>query len=110
MRACFSFLSFITKPVKRRHGPNEPNDTEAHTSTLPATPPRDEEKTPKYNTELNNPTISLLREQEGSALLVTLALCFICASVAHFASLLRYTTAGATTCGTQASLDVICSH
>ncbi|KAF9652236.1 hypothetical protein BDM02DRAFT_3109676 [Thelephora ganbajun] len=90
MRTCFSFLSLITTPVKRQH---EPNDIEAHTPGIPTTTLR-HEKTPKCDTEFNNST----RVQESNVLLVTLSLCFTCASVAHFASLLRYTTASETAC------------
>lgn len=102
MRA-YSFCSLIQKPIKRHH---EPNDIEAHAPTLPENTSRQEEKTPEHNAESKNSTTTFqLRVQEGNALLVTLALCFTCASVAHFASLLQYTTAGETSCGTQASLD-----
>jgi len=108
MRACSFFLLLVTKPVKRHHGPN---DVEALTPTAPATTSRREENAPKDNTEFNNSsTTSQHRAQEGNALLVTLALCFTCASAAHFASLLRYTTAGRTACGAQAPLDAIRSR
>lgn len=96
-RACSSFLSLITKPIQRRH---EPNDIETNTHPGPANTLRHGEKAQNYNTRFNNSSsTSRLRTQEGDALLVTLALCFACASVAHFASLLRYTTSGETPCG-----------
>lgn len=96
MRTCLFFLSLITKSTKRHR---EPNDVEAHTHIEPANTPRHEEKTPKYNTAFNNSSAaSQSRIRESNSLLVTLALCFACASVAHFASLLQYTTAGETVC------------
>lgn len=94
-RACFPFFSPIAGPTKSHH---EPNDIEARidheqTNTLR------QGKTPKYDTTFNDSSAaSRLRIQEGNALLVTLALCFACASVAHFASLLQYTTGGETAC------------
>ena len=107
-RACSFFYSLVTKHIKRQH---EPNDIEARTPTLPTTTLRHEENAAKSSTESNysSPTFQL-RVREGDALLVTLALCFACASVAHFASLLRYTPAGGTACGTQAPPDVIHSR
>ena len=96
MNACSSFLSFFTKPTK---GKFKPNDIEAYTQADPANSPH-HEKIPKLNTAFNDPsTASRLRIQENNALLVTLALCFACAGVAHFSSLLQYTTAGETACG-----------
>jgi len=104
-RACSSFLTLITRPIKGHH---ELNDIEAPTPTAPATTPRCKENALKGNTELDNSsTTSQLRAREGNALLIILALCFTCASAAHFASLLRYTTAGGTACGAQTSLDTI---
>ena len=104
IRACFSLLSLITKSIKRRH---EPDDIESHAPTFSAAAPG-RDKTPRHNAEPDNSsTISQLREQEGNALLVTLALCFTCASVAYFASLLQYTTTGGTACGMQIPLGVI---
>ena len=62
----------------------------------------------KLNTECHDSTTAFqLRVREGDALLVTLALCFTCASVTHFASLLRYTATGETACGMQAPLNAI---
>jgi hypothetical protein len=105
MRACSSFLSLFTKPTKGKH---EPNDVEAHIQAGPANIPHHEEKNPKYNTAFNDSsTASRLRIQETNALLVALALCFACASVALFSSLLQYTTVNETACGEWASADAI---
>lgn len=102
IRACSSFLSLFPK------GKHDSNDIEAHSHADPANGPHPEEKTPKHNTTFNGSSAaSRLRMQEGNALLVTLALCFACASMAHFTSLLQYTTGGETACGEHASADAI---
>ncbi|KAF9780175.1 hypothetical protein BJ322DRAFT_1112846 [Thelephora terrestris] len=93
VRACFSFFSLVTNPIKRRH---ESNDVEAPTHAEPANAPR---RSPRHNTAFNSSSdISRLKIQEDNALLITLALCFTCASVAHFASLLQYPTTGNVAC------------
>ena len=96
MRVCSSFFSLITKPFKSQP---EPNDIESANAP---------QRSPKHNTAFTNSSAtSRLRIQEGNALLITFALCFACASVAHFASLLQYSTTGDIACGEQVLVDAI---
>lgn len=99
--ACaYSFFFFSTR------GKHQPNDVEAHTHINLANILLHEDKTFKCNTAfIELPPPSRPRMQEGNALLVTLALCFACASVAHFASLLQYSTSGEIACGKQALVN-----
>lgn len=106
MRACLSLLSLVTKPTERRH---ESNDIEAHTHGESAAGPCQEGKVLRHNAEVNNSSTTFeLGIRESNTLLVTLTLCFVCASVAHFASLLQYTATGETACGKRASLGTVC--
>lgn len=92
-------LSF-NRPFSRSCSHAAP-DIEAHTSRTPDAP--SPEKTPmRDHTFLCR---QLLRANEGHALILTLAICFASASVAHFASLLDFSTHGG---GTACAFVVAC--
>jgi len=82
-KICHALLSF-NRPFSQPRSRSTP-DLEAHTSRAPNTMPP----------EKSDNTFSrrqLLHANEGHALILTLSLCFASASIAHFISLLDFST------------------